>query len=80
MPDFSFGALGTRKLRYLQIHHKHVAGNAYKYVARLVSPVQNTNWLKLLAMTMFWSPYEEDTILSTTAFSNFTMNAPTCDT
>lgn len=80
MSDFSFGALGTRKLRYLQIHYKHVAGNAYKYVAGLVIPVQNTNRSKLLAMMMFWSPYEEDTTLSTTAFSNFTMNAPTFDT
>ena len=33
MPDFSFGTLGTRKLRDLQVHYKHVAGNAYKYVA-----------------------------------------------
>ena len=80
MPDLSFGALGTRKLRYLQIHYKHVTGNAYKYVTGLVTPVHDTNSSKLLAMMRFWSLYEEDTILSTTAFSNFTMNAPTFDT
>ena len=80
MPDFSFGTLGTRKLRYLQIHYKHVTGNAYKYVVGLVTPVQNTNRSKLLVMMRFWSPYEEDMTLSTTAFSNFTTNAPTFDT